>query len=350
MNSRCRIVEIAGTLWTLLLVSGNAVAQASPPPCDEVNVDEVFVGAPGCEDADYVMVSLRVDSDWPSMLDLGLSNACGQDEVQASYELAEQDDEDASQRSSVLVAGPDFERFFGIQPDVVLDRPSPLSRSGGSIWACDVSVDLDFKQTRLLGEEALIPGDGSDGGTGWTPATPRPLNRNGEIGTLRGCGGNDGGIVPPAQRLACGPLAPVEGGVPTPDEAGVTSEPTESADETATEPPDDRLDAGPTRIEEPTSETMGDDPVLITETLESGVSNTVGETSNEGGSAGASTATTNDAGKQGGVQLRELNGDERSDGCSCSVGSRQPAGSALGALLAVALGWSQRRRRVTQAA
>jgi hypothetical protein len=313
--------------WAVVMTAwaGSAHAESSAY-CSGADILEVFPGATGCEDAHYVVLSLH-QSDWVQ-IQFELWDACRENPEWLTYEGVPFD---AGANRTLLVATRKAAEVFGIEPDLVLED-SPLSRAGGLVSTCWDLV--------RFGEGRSIPSP-TDGqalawtGSRWESREARPLNSEGRVGTLTGCGPRDGGTPAPVEPLVCEEPEPIPDNDPDRPEAGVSVEP-----ENAPDPPEPGSSVEP----EPTTPTP---PVVPNPNRPAPVEVPATPDLGDGGLS----ASRSDAGpppSNGNETEAPLNSvaDSSTTGCDCRVGAplhSSPA-AAWGALL-FAFGFARRSGR-----
>lgn len=163
-----------------LLGTNLAFAESGSPYCRPAALSEVFVGAPGCEDAAYVMLELRPQERLWNYSTI-LMYLEGPDEAKYFY-LQDTVPPDAGAGTYVLIGTPGVERAFGVTPDLEVDE-LPLSHYSGSIEVCasDVSYHA-YAGNHMCAGNALRREDDR-----WVGTVPDPHNANAEAATRWDC-------------------------------------------------------------------------------------------------------------------------------------------------------------------
>jgi hypothetical protein len=329
------------------LLAGVAVSNATPARaesgayCSDADILEVFPGATGCEDADYIV--LRLHDAFDVSVRFALSDACGRHDAEYWHFGGAVD---GGADSIFLAATPRAAEVLGITPDFLLDEDSPLALTGGEVSTC--SDYLDFGPNTGTSS----PPDGQAlvwANDGWESREPRPVNSQGEIGTLTGCGPADGGTPLPVEPLVCPepepepvpePVAtPMDGGEPEPPTGPesspggdpVTPDPAETPEPTEPEAPAPSADPDAPSTDVP-NENAEPEPTSADGAEEPETRPADGEQESE---------DRRDAGG-GGTELSGV-GDDAASGCDCRVASPQTPRSALLLGLPLLVLWYRRR-------
>ncbi len=171
-----------------LVTAGHSRAEASVPTCTNQWIAEVFGGSASCPAAQYVLIRVPTQvAPWEfGQHSLVTEDRCG------SYlgDFGSWATPDAGpQEQTFLVATPQAQELFGIQADVVTQRPV-VPMNGRVEFHCGSGAQFVSygAHASSAGVPALQPGLAlKKTATGWELGQPAPANSKGEQGVLGSC-------------------------------------------------------------------------------------------------------------------------------------------------------------------
>jgi len=191
---------------TVLLLATASVARAESGTCFAVaEIVEVFAGAPGCPDAQYLMLGIPSPRPWwyGDPISLSIQDSCGAfGQALVSFPAPDAGVE------YVLVGTPEAEAAFGVQFDRV-DAAVTIDPWGGAIWS--FCSGLWFSSPGFTWPVGMAMRQDASGSLVFS--APAPTNARGEVGRFNGClgdaGTGDAASAPwPPPRPVCPPIEP----------------------------------------------------------------------------------------------------------------------------------------------
>lgn len=321
----------------LSVILGSSAARAeSGVYCTGADIVEVFPGATGCEEADYVVLNLHRDRGDVDV-QIYLRDAC---HTAVDYYSYVGQGLDAGDNGTLLAATASAAEVFGITPDVLLEDGTVLGRAGGT-------VDVCWDRVRFGPNRSVpVPEDGQAltwSGSAWRSAEPRPINANGDMGTFSGCGLADGGVSDPVEPLLC--PEPEPSPEATPEEPEQEPEPSPSPETDGSVDPEPVVEPGVDPAQpEPDDDAAAEEPEPQPSPNEPEPNEPdPGGVEPESGS-NRDGGTRQDAGQSGGGMGLAGVTDGDSAGCGCTLASRQKPAAWLMLGLPLLAAWRRRHR------